>query len=444
MKRRIIVFVQIAMLLLMFFPAAAMADTSDITMLLSKTEASVGDSITVSGLSASGDWVVIKVVDQAGNIIVFDVTKADAEGAYSINFKVPAGSAGILKVVAGEGSDVAYQDLVIKTGVGTGSGGGGGGGGIVTQPVTSTTGSAVVTPSAGGTIGLGEEAEIDIPANALNGTSKQEINITKVIPPPEVPEGLRLVSDVFGFDADGDRNYTSNGKVTITLSFDPDIVKPGETPAIYYYDENKQEWVNLGGNVSGNRISVKVDHFGQFGVLVKEKAPEAELTDISGHWAENNIKSLVALGAVNGYPDGTFKPDNHITRSEFTVILVKAFELEPRSGKVFADTINHWAKDSITTAASYGIVNGYDENTFGPDDTITREQMAVMIVKAAKLTPVPGDLSFADGHTISDWARESMAAAVQNGIITGYPDNTVRPQGNATRAEAVTVIMNAL
>ena len=93
---------------------------------------------------------------------------------------------------------------------------------------------------------------------------------------------------------------------------------------------------------------------------------------------------------------------------------------------------------------TYGIVNGYDENTFGPDDTITREQMAVMIVKAAKLTPVPGDLSFADGHTISDWARESMAAAVQNGIITGYPDNTVRPQGNATRAEAVTVIMNAL
>jgi len=66
MKRRIIVFVQIAMLLLMFFPAAAMADTSNITMSLSKTEASVGDSITASGTTATDDWVPLKVVDGLG------------------------------------------------------------------------------------------------------------------------------------------------------------------------------------------------------------------------------------------------------------------------------------------------------------------------------------------------------------------------------------------
>jgi len=444
MKRRIIVFVQIAMLLLMFFPAAAMADTSDITMLLSKTEASVGDSITVSGLSASGDWVVIKVVDQAGNIIVFDVTKADAEGAYSINFKVPAGSAGILKVVAGEGSDVAYQDLVIKTGVGTGSGGGGGGGGIVTQPVTSTTGSAVVTPSAGGTISLGDDASIEIPANALTGTGAQEIKITRVSNPAQAPAGFRLLGSVYEFKVGGMSSYSFAKKVTITLIFDPGALKAGETPAIYYYDENKQEWVCLGGVVSGNTISVEVEHLTKFAVIVQEKAPEATLTDISGHWAEKNVKELVALGAVSGYTDGTFKPDNKITRSEFTVILVKAFELEPKSGKVFADTAGHWAKDSIAAAASYGIVKGYDENTFGPDDTITREQMAVMIMKAAKLDPVSVELSFADSQSISDWARESLAAAVHHGIISGYPDNTVRPQSNATRAEAVTVIVNAL
>ena len=226
------------------------------------------------------------------------------------------------------------------------------------------------------------------------------------------------------------------------------MLKPGETPAIYYYDENKQEWVCLGGIVSGNTISVQVDHLTKFAVFVqekaKEKAPDTVLTDISGHWAEKNITELAALGAVSGYPDGSFKPDNKITRSEFTVILVKAFELEPKSGKVFSDTVSHWAKDSIATAASYGIINGYDENTFGPDDTITREQMAAMIVNAAKLTPGSAELSFTDRNSISDWSRESMAAAVQNGIISGYPDNTVRPQGNATRAEAVTVIINAL
>ncbi len=167
-------------------------------------------------------------------------------------------------------------------------------------------------------------------------------------------------------------------------------------------------------------------------------------TDTPGHWAENNIKELVALGAIGGYPDGTFRPDNRISRAEFATILVKAFELDPQSGKVFADTAGHWAKETIATAASYGIVSGYDAATFGPDDPVTREQMAVMVMGAAKLEPVAGELPFKDGGKVSGWAKEAVAAAVGSGIIGGYPDNTLRPQGNATRAEAVTVIVNAM
>ena len=168
------------------------------------------------------------------------------------------------------------------------------------------------------------------------------------------------------------------------------------------------------------------------------------LKDIAGHWAENNIQKLVALGAISGYPDGTFKPDNKITRAEFATILVKAFQLEPQNGKVFKDTAGHWAQETISTAASYGIVRGYSADSFGPDDLITREQMVVMIVRAVKLTPAAVELSFTDSASISEWAREAMGTAVANGIISGYPDNTVRPQANATRAEAVTVIVNAL
>jgi len=446
MKRRIIVFVQIAMLLLMFFPAAAMADTSNITMSLSKTEASVGDSITASGTTATDDWVPLKVVDGSGNIVVFDATKSNVEGIYTIVFIVPAGASGTLTVVVGEGSNVANKDLVIQTG--TGTGGGGGGGGAAAKPVISTTGSAVVAPSAGGTISLGDEATIDIPANALKGFNAQEIKITRVSNPSQASAGFRVLGNVYEFRIGDMSSYNFDKKVTITLIFDPGALKPDETPAIYYYDDNKQEWVWLGGIVSGNTISVQVDYLTKFAVIVQEKAqeqaPETALTDISGHWAGKNITELAALRVVSGYPDGTFRPDNRITRSEFTVILVKAFALEPGNGKVFADTAGHWAKDSIAAAASYGIINGYDENTFGPDDTITREQMAAMIVNAAKLTSESAELSFVDSNSISDWSRESMAAAVQNGIITGYPDNTVRPQGNATRAEAVTVIMNAL
>jgi len=450
------VFLQIALLLLMCFPAVAVAEgTTAINMSLSKTMASVGDNIVVSGTATPGAWVPLKVIDQAGNIVVFDATKAGGDGNYTISFIIPEGVTDTLKVVVGEGSNVANKDMVIRTGEsgggspGTGTGGGGGGGGPVDKPVISTTGSAVVKPSTGGTISLGEDVEINIPANALNGTNNQEITITKVSNPPQASAGFRLLGNVYEFKVAGTSSYNFSKEVTITFTFDPSALKPGETPAIYYYDENEQEWVYLGGTVSGNTISVQVDHLTKFAVMAEIEAvpviaDKDKLTDIPGHWAEESIKELVSLGAISGYADGTFKPDNKITRAEFATIIVKTFKLAAQNGTVFADTQGHWAQDSIATAAYYGIVSGYDADTFGPDDPITREQMAVMIVKAAQLSPVDSPLTFTDNSSISAWAKEAMATAVAKGIINGYPDNTVRPQGNATRAEAATVIVKAL
>ncbi|HCF50277.1 MAG TPA: hypothetical protein DER60_08350, partial [Syntrophomonas sp.] len=107
-------------------------------------------------------------------------------------------------------------------------------------------------------------------------------------------------------------------------------------------------------------------------------------------------------------------------------------------------TANHWAKKEIAIANALGIVTGYDANTFGPDDSITREQMAVMVVKAAKLTPETGSTTFADNSQISAWAVDAVATAFNNQLINGYEDNTYRPGKGASRAEAVTVILNAL
>ena len=168
-----------------------------------------------------------------------------------------------------------------------------------------------------------------------------------------------------------------------------------------------------------------------------------ELSDIAGHWAEASIKELVGLGAISGYPDGTFKPDRNITRAEFVTALVKAFTFEVRGGETFADTAEHWAKDYIAAAAANGIAGGFDDNTFRPEEPITREQMAAMIVRAAKIPSAAGKPSFNDSGSISPWAGEVVVAATENGIIKGYPDNTFRPQGSATRAEAAVVIINA-
>ena len=170
---------------------------------------------------------------------------------------------------------------------------------------------------------------------------------------------------------------------------------------------------------------------------------EIQISDIIGHWAGDDIKNLVVLGVISGYPDNSFRPDNNITRAEFTTILIKMLELSSQDSKVFTDTVDHWAQDAISIAAQHGIVSGYEDNTFGPDEPITREQMAVMIVRAAELMPEEGELDFVDNDKISAWAMGSMVTAVKSEIINGYPDNTVRPQGLATRAEAVTVIVKA-
>jgi len=166
--------------------------------------------------------------------------------------------------------------------------------------------------------------------------------------------------------------------------------------------------------------------------------------DIAGHWAKSSIEKLSSLGAVGGYPDGSFKPGKTTTRAEFATMLVKSFKLTGSSSNKFTDTAKHWAKDAIATAVACGIVNGYNQNTFGPNDLITREQMAAMIINAAKLAPATGEIQFADSGKVSAWAQIAVNTAVMNGIMNGYPGNYFQPRGNATRAEAVTVIVNAL
>ena len=168
------------------------------------------------------------------------------------------------------------------------------------------------------------------------------------------------------------------------------------------------------------------------------------MSDIAGHWAEASIVKMVDQGIISGYPDGTFKPEGKITRAEFASLLVRGFQLPIGGRKVFSDPANHWAKDFIAAAYSQGIISGYSETVFGPDDPITREQMAVMIVKAVKPNTAAEGKTFADNGSIAGWAEEAVKSATGNDLLTGNPDNTFRPKGNTTRAEAAVVLSKAL
>ncbi|HHU76999.1 MAG TPA: DUF1533 domain-containing protein [Firmicutes bacterium] len=304
--------------------------------------------------------------------------------------------------------------------------------------------SKMIAPDKGGTVGFGKEVLLEIPAGALTGNKAAEVKITLVETPPAIPVGYKLLSAVYGLSIDGKISYNFAKKVQVTLCFDPETLGENEVPTIHYYDERQGGWVDGGGTTKGNVISAGLDHPAMFAVLATVVKKEPQLTDIAGHWAFHGIQKLAALGVVSGYPDGSFRPDNDITRAEFVTLLTGIFQLESKPGGIFADTELHWARDSIASAVSRGIASGYGADIFGPDDPLTREQMAVMIVRAAKLLSSGGDPQFADSGSVSSWAVNALFTAAKNGIISGYPDNTFRPQGPSTRAEAVTVIARAL
>ena len=170
--------------------------------------------------------------------------------------------------------------------------------------------------------------------------------------------------------------------------------------------------------------------------------PAIQVTDISKHWAESTIKSFVNSKYINGYNDGTFRPDNLITRAEFVKILNKYFGLTNKSGKVFSDTSSHWAKEEIDIAVTNGIVNGFPDGTFKPEAPITREQASVMISNYKQISDKDLDKlnTYKDSSEVSDWAQASVEGVLEQGYMSGYPDKTFGPKKNLTRAEAVVTL----
>ena len=311
-----------------------------------------------------------------------------------------------------------------------------------------------VTPSGRTTSQNG--VNLTFPAGAVESDIQVQMKAAALTTGMTLPDNSQLLSRVMDIVKDKSGNFLK--PVTITLSFDNSGLDPNEYDiAIYYYDEDTGKWIaldNIRLNFNSGTISGDTNHFTKFAVIatpktIKEEKPAKPVTpqptvnipsDISSHWAKDSIMKMINGGVISGYPDGTFKPDKAVTRAEFTVMIVKALKLETRAGKTFTDTTSHWAKDSIATAAAHGIISGYDENTFGPDDLITREQAAVIIARAAKLKAATDELNFTDSKSISPWAKPGVAAVFKGGFISGYPDGSFKPQGNTTRAEAAVII----
>ncbi len=164
-------------------------------------------------------------------------------------------------------------------------------------------------------------------------------------------------------------------------------------------------------------------------------------------WFYDSVKYVRQNGLMNGVSDSEFAPDSTLTRAMLVTVLYR-MEKEPACGDVpFTDVApNTWYTKAIAWAYENKIVNGVGNNKFSPNTDITREQIAVILFNYARYkkadtsgTALLGRYADADG--VSDWALDAMGWAVHSGLITGRTENTLEAAGNATRAEAATVIM---
>lgn len=167
-------------------------------------------------------------------------------------------------------------------------------------------------------------------------------------------------------------------------------------------------------------------------------------------WFYEALNNVVDRGIIDGYPDGTFKPQENISRAEFTKVIVAALGLDTVEGNAFVDTEKHWAKDVINTAIENHII---DRTEYGysyiPDEKITRIEMAKMVVRALGFEKdaegkAGKKTKFIDNFAIKDADKGYVVIASENGVVNGYTNNTFQPNGKATRAEAAQMLVNML
>lgn len=181
-------------------------------------------------------------------------------------------------------------------------------------------------------------------------------------------------------------------------------------------------------------------------MIVPSVPAMAAPSDIAGHWAESVITQWQSKGLIQGYEDGTFKPGNTITRAEFVTLMNNAKGFWSEGSINFSDVKNgSWFYSAVARAVAAGYVKGYSDGSFKPNNTITRAEAAMMIANTAKLSAnEAGAYRFTDIGSIPAWARGSVGAVVAAGYMTGYPDGSFDANASISRAEAVSSLNRML
>lgn len=242
-----------------------------------------------------------------------------------------------------------------------------------------------------------------------------------------------------------DRSSAAYG-APVTLTVLPDRGYELEELTVTDRQGYRMKLSELGGGkyaftMPGGPVTVR----GTFAAVEEGNCPSRAFSDLDASaWYHEATDLVLERGLMNGYGDGTFRPDGVLTRAQVAQILYNQAGRPAAAGGGFADVApGAWCAPAIAWAAERGIVSGYAGGTFRPNGQITREQLAVMLWRyAGSPAPSGGSLSFPDAGQAGDFAREALAWAAESGVMSGYADGRLAPKGPVTRAQAAQLLKN--
>lgn len=282
--------------------------------------------------------------------------------------------------------------------------------------------------------------KLDFPVGCV--TEPVRIKIAKIIEMPEnLPTGLEPVGAINVELAAGSKPALT-APWRLTWQYRPDAI--GARMAILHLEEKDGKWLELPSKIqdSGEQSAALVAKCWQPGIYLQvyDLRPAPAFKDTEKHWAWQQIADLARRGLVSGFPDGAFHPDQPVTRAQFAVMLDNVMRWpRPDTNPAFTDSTPKWAEGAIAAAYSRGVVKGYPDGRFAPDAFITRSEMASIMARALSLTGKEVKLSYKDAASIPEYARASVSEVTRAGVMQGG-DGLFRPKDGATRAEAAAVV----
>ena len=273
-----------------------------------------------------------------------------------------------------------------------------------------------------------------------------------------VKNGSTLLDNLLSFrQKDGSFRHTADGSGNDQMSSEQGLY--GLVAALRA-EQGKSRLYDMSDVKKTNTGNVNTDASGLAGKHADVKTVPVSIagktfSDISGHANQIAIEDLASRAIISGKGDGsTYDPNATMTRAEFAVIVVRALGLEGKTTNAFSDVASGaWYAPYIGTASTYGIISGDGKGSFDPNGTITREQAASMVARAAALCGMETDLAdyevlnmlaqFTDYVTVSAWARESVAFCYGENILD-QSDLNVQPKTAILRCEIAQMLYNLL